>query len=138
MERRGRIIRITWAACLVLAGLNHACILLQHGLFWDYNGAALASAAYWLSLTVIDPLVAALLFLRPTIGVPATAFVITANVVHNLAVTSAYVPDGALFRFVLASPQLLAQIGFMLFVMATWATAWRDVRTGQRTAREGA
>lgn len=83
-RRRGRIVRIVWAACLTLAGLNHARILLQHGLFWNYHGAGLASTLYWTSLTFIDPLVAVLLFVRPGLGVPATVVVITTNVVHNL------------------------------------------------------
>lgn len=128
MERRGRIIRSIRAACLLFAGLNHARILFQHGLFWDYHGASLASAIYWSSLTIIDPLVAALLFIRPRIGVPATLVVITTNVVHNLALTATNTRDGAFLSYVLSSPQLMSQIGFLLFVVATWWIAWRDVR----------
>lgn len=128
MERWSPIIRSIWAACLLLAGLNHARILFQHGLFWDYHGASLASAIYWSSLTIIDPLVAALLFIRPRIGVPATLVVITTNVVHNLALTATNTRDGAFLSYVLSSPQLMSQIGFLLFVVATWWIAWRDVR----------
>tara|TARA_R110000824_G_scaffold127250_1_gene287264 strand:+ start:2924 stop:3343 length:420 start_codon:yes stop_codon:yes gene_type:complete len=128
MERRGRIIRSIWAACLLLAGLNHARILFQHGLLWDYHGASLASAIYWSSLTFIDPLVAALLFIRPRIGVLATIVVITTNVVHNIAVTASYMRDDAVLIYVTTSPQLMIQIGFLLFVIATWRMAWHDVR----------
>lgn len=128
MERWGRIIRSIWAACLLIAGLNHARILLQHGWFWDYHGASLASTIYWSSLTFIDPLVAALLFVRPKIGVPATVVVITTNVVHNLALTVSYTRDDALLRYMISSPQLMRQIGFLLFVIATWRMAGRDVR----------
>jgi len=124
----GAVIRSIWAACLVVAGLNHARILLQHGLFWDYHGASLASAIYWSSLTFIDPLVAALLFIRPRIGVPATLVVITTNVVHNIAVTANYMRDDAVLSYVTSSPQLMSQIGFLLFVIATWRIAWNDVR----------
>ena len=127
MVHRGRIIRSIWAACLLLAGLNHARILLQHGLFWDYYGASLASAIYWSSLTFIDPLVAALLFVRPKIGVPVTVVVITTNIVHNLALTANNTRDGTLFRYVISSPQLMSQIGFLLFVIATWRMAQSDV-----------
>ncbi|MEH6756460.1 MAG: hypothetical protein V7676_02985 [Parasphingorhabdus sp.] len=128
MERRDRIIRSIWAACLFLAGINHARILLQHGLFWDYHGASLASAVYWSSLTVIDPLVAVLLFVRPKIGVPATVAVITTNVAHNLALTALNMRDGTLLRYVISSPQLMSQIGFLLFVIATQRMAQSDVR----------
>jgi hypothetical protein len=128
MERWSPIIRSIWAACLLFAGLNHARILFQHGLFWDYHGASLASAVYWSSLTIIDPLVAALLLIRPRIGVPATLAVITTNVVHNLALTATNTRDGAFLVYVFSSPQLMSQIGFLLFVIATWRIAWRDVR----------
>lgn len=128
MERRGRIIRNIWAVCLLLAGLNHARILLQHGWFWDYYGASLASTIYWSSLTFIDPVVAALLFVRPRIGAPATVVVITTNVAHNLALTANYTRDDAPLRYVVSSPQLMSQIGFLLFVIATWRMAWRNVR----------
>ena len=128
MERWSPIIRSIWAACLLFAGLNHARILFQHGLFWDYHGASLASAVYWSSLTIIDPLVAALLLIRPRIGVPATLAVITTNVVHNLALTATNTRDGAFLVYVFSSPQLMSQIGFLPFVIATWRIAWRDVR----------
>ena len=83
MERRSRILRVIWAACLLLAALNHARMLAQHGLLWDYGGVGAASAFYWSSLTIVDPLVVVLLFVRPTIGVPITIALITTNVVHN-------------------------------------------------------
>jgi len=123
MIHRGRIVRTIWATCLMLAGLNHARILLQHGLWWDYNGVHPASAAYWSSLTLVDPLVAMLLFVRPRIGVPATIAVTGTNVVHNLTLTAHYAPEGAFLRDVAASPPMMAQIGFLLFVGATWRTA---------------
>ncbi len=113
--------------CLLLAGLNHARILLRHGLFWDYDGASAASAFYWSSLTFIDPLVAVLLFVRPRIGVPATIAVIATNVIHNLAVTAFHVPGGAFLAYVIASWQMMSQIGFLLFVIGTWRLARRRI-----------
>ena len=127
MKRRSFIVRCIWAACLILAGLNHARILLQHGLFWDYDGSNPVSSAYWTGLTIIDPLVAALLFVRPRIGVPATVVVIATNVVHNLAVSAGFVPYGEYFAYVTSSPQMMSQIGFLLFVIVTWQMAREDV-----------
>lgn len=69
MQRSSLVVRVIWAACLLVGGLNHARILLQHGLFWDYGGVGLASAVYWSSLTILDPVVAALLFVRPKTGI---------------------------------------------------------------------
>lgn len=82
---------------------------------------------YWTSLTFIDPIVAALLFIRPKIGVPATVFVIATNVAHNSATTFAFVPDGAYFGYLLSSPQLMGQIGFLIVVLATWRKALEGV-----------
>ncbi len=139
MNRRGAIIRIVWATCLLLAGINHARILLYHGLWWDYGDAHPASAVYWSSLTLVDPLVAALLFVRPRIGVPATLALIATNVIHNLAVTAHQSPDGALLRHVASSWQMASQIGFLLFAIATWRMAWpeRKEPSQEKRSRDG-
>jgi hypothetical protein len=78
---------------LLVAGANHARILLQHGLFWDYGGLSWASAAYLSGLTILDPLTATLLFARPRIGIAATIVLIVTNVIHNIAVTAHYAPQ---------------------------------------------
>lgn len=129
MQRGSLIVRSIWAACLLIGGLNHARILFQHGILWDYGGVGWASAAYWSSLTIIDPLVAALLFVRPRIGIVATVVLIVTNVVHNLAVTAQNVPEGELLTRAVSSPFLIIQIGFMIFVGATVRLAWKGVTT---------
>lgn len=131
MERRSLIVRSIWAACLLIGGLNHARILLQHGLFWDYGGVAWASAAYWSSLTLFDPLVAALLFLRPKAGTVGAILLIVTNVAHNLAVTAYYAPEGA-FLARAANPFLIGQVAFMLFAVATARTVWAGIDAGLR------
>ena len=130
MKRGSMIVRAIWAACLLIGGINHALILLQHGLLWDYKGVGWASAAYWSSLTILDPLVAALLFIRPKLGIPGTILLIVTNVIHNLAVTARYVPEGEFLIHTATSPFLLGQIGFMRFVAATARTAWKGAVPG--------
>lgn len=127
MQRAGFIVRLIWAACLLVAGANHARILIEHGLFWDYRGAGWASAAYWTSLTILDPAAAALLFLRPKIGIAATIALIVTNVAHNLALTAYHAPAGE-FLSRASNPMMASQIGFMLFVAATARVAWRGRR----------
>jgi hypothetical protein len=124
------IVRSLWAACLLIGGLNHARILLVHGIHWDYDGIGWPSAAYWSSLTILDPLVAALLFVRPRIGIPATILLIVTNVFHNLVVTARYVPEGEFLARAGTDPFLLSQIGFMLFVAATAGRAWQGAVLG--------
>jgi hypothetical protein len=125
MRRRSRIIRAIWAACLLLAALNHARILAEHGLAWDYGGVSAASAFYWSSLTIVDPIVAALLFMLPRVGVPLTIALITTNVVHNLAITAMFSPKGEFLSTLASSWAVVSQIGFMLFVFASARIAWR-------------
>jgi hypothetical protein len=124
VERGSILVRSVWAACLLVAGLNHARVLVQHGLFWDYGGLNPISAAYQTSLTVLDPLVAALLFVRPKIGIFATIVLIVTNVIHNLATTAQFAPTGE-FLTRASHPITLSQIAFMLFVLATARIGWR-------------
>ena len=132
MQRASLIVRSLWAACLLIGGANHARTLLQHGLFWDYGGVAWPSAVYWSSLTVIDPLAAALLFVRPKLGIIITIVVIVTNVVHNLAATGSYAPDGE-FLSRAPHPYIISQVAFLLFVAATARVAWKGA--GSRSGR---
>jgi hypothetical protein len=131
MRRASLVVRSLWAACLLVAGANHVRILLRHGLFWDYGGVGWASAAYWSSLTFLDPLAAALLFVRPRAGIIATVALIVTDVVHNLALTAHYAPEGE-FLTRAANPFLLSQLGFLLFVGATARMAWKGSDGGHK------
>lgn len=121
-----------WTVCLLLATLNHARILAQHGLFWDYGGVGTASALYWSSLTIVDPFVASLLFIRPTFGIPVTVALITSNVVHNLTVTATFSGEGEFLSQAISSWTIVSQVAFMLFVAATAPTAWRGRKVTAR------
>ena len=123
MRRGSIVVRSVWAACLLVAGLNHARLLVRHGLSWDYGGLNPISAAYQSSLTLIDPLVAALLFIKPRVGIVATIVLIVTNVTHNLATTAHFAPAGE-FLTRASHPITLSQIAFMLFVVATARIAW--------------
>ena len=125
MQRGSLIVRSLWAACLLIAAANHARILLRHGLFWDYGGVGPASAVYWSSLTLLDPIAAFLLFARPKAGIAATVALIATNVVHNLAVTARRAPEGEFLAQAASNPFIAAQIGFLLLVAATARTAWK-------------
>jgi hypothetical protein len=52
------------------------------------------------------------------------------NVIHNVAVTAWYAPDGA-FLTRISHPFVISQIGFMLFVGATARIAWQCVAGGR-------
>lgn len=131
MRRGSLIVRSIWAACLLIAGANHARILLQHGLFWDYGGVAWGSAAYWSSLTILDPIAAALLFARPKVGISSAIVLIVTNVIHNLAVTAQFAPEGEFLTRAASSPFIISQVGFMVFVGATACIAWKGVESSR-------
>lgn len=131
MQRASLVIRSIWAICLLVAGANHVRILLQHGLFWDYGGVAWVSAAYWSSLAILDPIAAALLFVRPKLGILSTVTLIGTNVTDNLAVMARYAPEGE-FLHRASNPITLSQLGFMLFVGATALIAWKGIASGGR------
>ena len=124
MDYKSRTIRVIWVVCLLLAALNHAYVVIQHGLAWDYGGVSSASAVYWTSLTIIDPLVAAMLVVRPKTGILLTVVLITTNVAHNLAVMAAFAPDGEFLARAMSSPLIISQVAFMAFVAATAHIAW--------------
>ena len=131
VQRKSLIVRSIWAACLLIGGANHAHILIRHGLCWDYGGVGWASAAYWSSLTILDPLAAAVLFARPKAGIVGTIVLIATNVVHNLAVTAHYSAEGEFLARVV-NPFVAAQIAFLIFVGATARIAWQGVRNSKR------
>jgi hypothetical protein len=118
-----------------MAGLNHGHLLVQHGLLWDYGGLNPISAIYQTSLTLLDPLTAALLFLRPKAGIIATIILITTDVIHNVATIAHFEPAGEFLARV-SHPITLSQIGFMLFVLATARIAWGGAgRSGPKILR---
>ncbi|MBK5553877.1 hypothetical protein JFU49_26890 [Pseudomonas sp. TH03] len=112
-------IRVLFACCLLVATANHLRADFQHGFFWDYgygNGAYWASRVFWGALTILDPLAALLLFIKPRAGIALTAAIIIADVVHN----TFYV---ALNRQWL-EPFYLSQVAFLLAVLLLSPVAW--------------
>ncbi len=124
-ERRwGLILRIIYALCLLGATYNHWVIIVRHGLLWDYDGLPVVSAIFWTSLAFLDPAAVVLLWRRPRAGVAATIAIIVVDVVHNLWILARYYPP--VLRALLETPGVIAQIVFMVFVLATARIACRS------------
>jgi hypothetical protein len=124
------LIRIVYALCLAGATLNHVRAVLSRG--WLPEQLPTASAIYWSSLTVIDPLAAVLLFLRPRLGIALTLLIIVSNVAHNLWFIAAHPLRPSLLEDVASSPFMMSQIASLLFVAVTAPMAWRDSRNQPR------
>jgi hypothetical protein len=126
MRRPGLWIRIVYALCLAGATVNHVRALLAHG--WLPAHLPTATALYWTSLAVFDPLAVVLLFVRPRIGIVLTLAIIVSNVAHNLWFVAAH-PLRGFVADVGSSPFMLSQIAFLLFVAATAPIAWKGAAT---------
>ena len=84
---------------------------------------------------MFDPLAIILLFVRPGAGVALTVAIIVTDVVHNLAVIHHYVPP--LLTALVTAPSVIAQLVFMIFVLATCraASVVRPARASRPIAR---
>lgn len=112
-------IRRIYAVCLLGATVNHAEMLWEHGMFWDYGGVPLVSQVYWTSLTVIEPLAVLLLFLRPVAGLGLALAIIVSDVIHNTWL--------AIHLGISADWMYYSQVAFLLFVSSTIRTAWHGL-----------
>src|ERR1700761_6397021 len=122
MLRASIVIRTFFAVCLLVATFNHACAILQHGVLWDYgygSRIALTSRLYWAVLTILDPLAAVLLFVKPRAGIWLTVAIIVSDVIHNTYYVAAN--DQWL------APFYLAQVGFLVIVLGLAPVAARAV-----------
>ncbi len=122
--RAGSILRTIYALCLAGATYNHWAVIVRHGLLWDYDGLPVMSAIFWTSLAFFDPAAVLLLWRRARAGVAATLAIIVVDVVHNLWILACFYPP--LSRTLIETPGVIAQIVFMIFVLATARIAARS------------
>lgn len=127
MLRASIVIRTLFALCLLAATFNHARAIVQHGVLWDYgygSKIALTSQVYWAVLTILDPLAAVLLFVKPRTGIWLTVAIIVSDVIHN----SYYVAANDQWL----APFYLAQVGFLVIVLGLAPVAARAVPSGRQ------
>lgn len=122
--RTGLLIRIAYALCLFGATVNH--VRAVHARGWLPASLPLGTAAYWASLTFLDPLAAVLLFIRPKIGIALTIAIIVSDVAHNLWFRAGHPVNGSFYGDVTSDPFMMSQIAFLLFVAVTAPIAWKS------------
>lgn len=116
------ILRLIYAVCLAGATCVHIAFHFQYGLFLEAlagDGYSAGTRAFWSSLSLVDPLTVALLFLHPRLGLQLTAVVIGFDVVHNTWILYSFQQG--------LNPAYCAQVAFLIFVIATIRTAWRGL-----------
>lgn len=117
--RRTRLIVGVWAVGFVVGTTTHTIDLLAGG-FNVYVGFPEPVRWFWISLTVIDPLVVILLILRSQAAVPLGVLVMIADLAVNWTV---FFTVGGLSLF-----GVLTQSIFGAFVFITAAHVWRRLR----------
>lgn len=134
MSKISLALRIVYAVCLAGATCVHVATHLQYGLLLgglEAAGYPFPSRMFWSSLTLLDPLAALLLFVRPRIGLVLASLIIVSDVAHNSWIACRI--GGA------SDPKYWAQVAFLVFLLATVRVAWRGVQprtvgSNERTA----
>jgi hypothetical protein len=108
-------IRLFYAACLAGAAFNHAKIVAEHGVDWNYGGLPVFVCVFWTALMSVDTLAVVLLMIKPRLGLALATAIIVCDVVINTWVGLNYGIDLASF---------FAQTLFMVFVISTVGIAW--------------
>lgn len=125
MQREERMIKNTptllrtiYALCLLGAASTHVWTVATHGLFYDYGGVPIFTRVFWTSLTVLDPLAAVLLFVKPQAGLILTLVIIVSDVLHNTwLMNRSTTANWSNWMYVL-------QVVFLIFVLLTISRAW--------------
>lgn len=123
MARTSLVVRAIYAACLAGATGVHLGIHFQFGvLLGDLapQGCPLFTRLFWSALTLLDPLAAVLLFLRPRAGILLTQAIIVADVAHNTWILHRLNQT--------ADWHYWCQASFGLFVLSTFRLAQPDRR----------
>jgi hypothetical protein len=124
MTKASLILRSIYAGCLAGATCVHVATHVQYGVLLgalEARGFSPFTRFFWSSLTLLDPLAALLMFVRPRAGLVLTGVVIVSDVAHNSWILDHFVmsPDAAYW----------AQVAFLLFLFATIRVAWRGSLT---------
>jgi hypothetical protein len=85
MTRAAFIFRVIYASAFIFASIENWTTFVQifPTRYWDIPSIPLFSAVCFYSLLLIDPVVGALLILRPKLGIVLAGFIVTTNLPHN-------------------------------------------------------
>lgn len=114
--RFGRAVQLVWIAGFLIGTTTHVIDLVTGGAS-TYEGFPAGVRAFWVSLTVLDPLAVTLLLLRRRVGVLLGLAVILVDIAVNWTV---FATIGGLSIF-----GVLNQTAFAVFLVATATLLWR-------------
>ena len=114
--RFGRVIQVVWVTGYLIGTTTHVVDLIIGGSN-TYEAFPLGLRLFWMSLTLLDPLVVVLLMLRRRAGVVLGLAVILADIAVNWTVFFT-IGGHSLFGVV-------NQTAFAIFLVATAGVLWR-------------
>jgi hypothetical protein len=123
MAKASLILRVIYAACLIGAMYVHLDLHFRSGVVLGdlaTFGYPLFSRLYWSALTLLDPLAAVMLFVRPRAGLLLAAAIIVSNVTHNSWILY-WMNQTADLRY-------WCQVSFGIFLLMTYRAAWRGAK----------
>ena len=122
MTKASLTLRIVYALCLAGATCTHVLLHVQYGVLLgglEGFGVPPVSRYYWSSLTLLDPLAALLIFIRPRVGLTLAAGIIVSDVAHNSWIWH--------HLDITLDARYWAQVAFLIFLFATIFFAWRGI-----------
>ncbi|WP_448811035.1 hypothetical protein [Agromyces bauzanensis] len=114
------LVLAVWVAGFSVGTIFHLIELLTQG-SGVYGNMPVCVRVFWVSLTIIDPLVVILILLRRRAGIWLGSAVMVADVAVNWTVALSVA--GA------TGPGLITQPLFLLFLLSTAPLLWRSFRT---------
>lgn len=121
-HRRGRGIQIVWAAGFLVGATSHILDLAAGGVV-TYAGFPPAPRAFWVSLTLVDPLAVVLVLLRRRAGVLLGLAIILSDITVNWTV---YFTVGGNPLYGVVNQSVFAAI-----LLATAVPLWRWMPSGR-------
>lgn len=126
-DRAGRVIQVIWILGFLIGTTTHVLDLVAGGLD-TYGDFPVPLRAYWISLTVLDPVTVLLVLRRRRAGVVLGLAVILSDIAVNWTVFSTI---GGLSLF-----GVVNQTVFAIVLVATAVPLWRWMRPVRRAGRD--
>lgn len=127
------VILIIFICAFTGAFFNHAADIISKGLFpyTKMYGAPESFNLYWTSLTILDPLAVAVLFVNVRLGYLFGLCIMLTNVPVNLYANVVY------WRLpILENPYFLMQATFLVFLLVTGRRIWRGAGSERKKSFE--
>lgn len=124
-----KLILVIQSMAMLMGTSTHLVWLLRNGVLSEKYHAPLPSMLFWDSLTLLDPLAALLLFIKPKAGLVLTLIIITLDVIHNNTYyfDELYMQGVGLAEWLEKYWMILGQILFAVFVLFTFRSNLRNV-----------